>query len=630
MRKLILFLLVFVSAKVSAQVYQEMPQYGYRANRMAFDSTLQIPTVCGVPTLKSIVKANKNGAIAYDSCNARFYAYNPKTLTWTAITGGGSTDTTSLSNRINLKIDSLKRSNDSVYAYRNGTRVFQFKDSVGGGGSTPTLQQVTTQGATTTNTITVAGLNLVTGANSINVTNAGDGSFVIKNTGTSDEILNVNNGAGGYLKFGGGSGNYVQINVSNAANTTLETPSTSGTIALTSDTTNKFVNRLTRTLGKDSIIYFVGGNRFAIKDSVGTNPAPVGYYGAFQDTTTQTALVTNTAYGVKLGVTDLTNGVTVANNSKIKIANAGIYNIQFSLQLEKTGGSGNMIADIWLRKNNVNIAGTNGKIVLTGSANASPIVAAWNYVVSVSSNDSLELMWATDNLNVKIISDVATSPHPSTPSAILTVTQQSGIMAGTGISPLDTANMLSPYLRKIDTLSLSNRINLKLNISDTSTLQPKSISSYSILANNTSATANVTAQQFRDTSGVYNGTITWTGTTAPSGATNHSYRLTQVGKCVTLHIALVYASNGAALTAVTLTLPSGAPTPVQPTGLTGASSNMYPVNGQLASSANNSILSAASRGFLRNNAAGNGFDILLNFGSIAPGQLGVTVQYWTN
>jgi hypothetical protein len=134
MRKLILFLLVFASAKVSAQVYQEMPQYGYRANRMAFDSTLQIPTVCGAPTLKSVVKANKNGAIAYDSCNAIFYAYNPKTLTWTAVTGGGggSTDTTSLSNRINLKIDSLKRSNDSVYAYKNGTRFFQFKDSVGG------------------------------------------------------------------------------------------------------------------------------------------------------------------------------------------------------------------------------------------------------------------------------------------------------------------------------------------------------------------------------------------------------------------------------------------------------------------------------------------------------------------
>jgi hypothetical protein len=44
--------------------------------------------------------------------------------------GGGTTiDTTSLSNRINLKIDSLKRSNDSVYAYKNGARVFQYINS---------------------------------------------------------------------------------------------------------------------------------------------------------------------------------------------------------------------------------------------------------------------------------------------------------------------------------------------------------------------------------------------------------------------------------------------------------------------------------------------------------------------
>jgi len=575
MRKLILFLLVFVSAKVSAQVYQEMPQYGYRANRMVFDSTLQIPTVCGVPTLKSVVKTNKSGAIAYDSCNAKFYVYNPKTLTWSEVSGGGggSIDTTSLSNRINLKLN-------------------------------------------------------------------------ISDTAT---MLNP------YLR---------KI-----------------------DTTNKFVNRITRTLGNDSIIYFVGANRFAIKDSVGTNPAPVGYYGAFQDTTTQTALVTNTAYGVKLGVTDLTNGVTVANNSKIKIANAGIYNIQFSLQLEKTGGSGNMIADIWIRKNNVNLAGTNGKIVLTGSANASPIVAAWNYVVAVSSNDSLELMWATDNLNVKIISDVATSPHPSTPSAILTVTQQSGIMAGTGISPLDTANMLSPYLRKIDTLSLSNRINLKLNISDTSTmlskylrktdtatlsnrinlklnisdtatmlnpylrkidtatlsnrinlklniadtstLQPKSISSYTILANNTSATANVTAQAFRDTSGVYNGTITWTGTTAPSGATNHTYRITQIGKCVTINISLVYATNSVATTKLVATLPSGAPTPAQPTGLTSASQNIYVANAQLISSAN-ATQNLIHRTTLRNNAGNNGFEFLIDTNSGTVAQVNITCQYWTN
>lgn len=40
-------------------------------------------------------------------------------------------DTTSLSNRINLKVDSLKRSNDSVYFKRNGVWSFAYKDSLG-------------------------------------------------------------------------------------------------------------------------------------------------------------------------------------------------------------------------------------------------------------------------------------------------------------------------------------------------------------------------------------------------------------------------------------------------------------------------------------------------------------------
>ena len=71
---------------------------------MIFDSTLSIPTTCGVPTLKSNI--TKKAAIAFDSCNNKLYQYNPKTLTWSEIAGGGgSTDTTSLSNRINLKLN---------------------------------------------------------------------------------------------------------------------------------------------------------------------------------------------------------------------------------------------------------------------------------------------------------------------------------------------------------------------------------------------------------------------------------------------------------------------------------------------------------------------------------------------
>ena len=130
MRKLITILLVCFCQVSFGQVYQLMPQYGYSAPRMNFDSTLTIPTFNGVPTLKSNI--TRKGALAIDSTNGRFYFYNPKTLVWDTIKGGGaSTDTTFLSNRINTKLNivdttnafliSVSQPNDSSLTFVKGT-----------------------------------------------------------------------------------------------------------------------------------------------------------------------------------------------------------------------------------------------------------------------------------------------------------------------------------------------------------------------------------------------------------------------------------------------------------------------------------------------------------------------------
>jgi hypothetical protein len=542
---LVVLLFAFLGAFAQPSQYTPMTAQGYQMKRVKVDSTLHLPSFCGVPTLRG--SAAIDGAIAIDTCANVLYKWT-NAGGWSAITGGGgSTDTTSLSNRIdarvkytdtaamlanyltgidtislnnriNGKVDSVKRVGDSVKFYKNGVGYFAFLDSVGG--------------------------------------------------------------------------------------STIDTTSLSNRI-------NNKIDSLKRIT--DSVFAYRNGNQiFQYKDSVGTNPPPNGYYGAFQDNTTQTAASINTAYPVKFNTTDLTNGVTISNNTKIKIANAGIYNIQFSLQLEKTGGSGNMIVDIWLRKNGVNIDGTTGKVVLTGSVNASPIVAAWNYLISVSSGDSIQLMWSTNNTNVEIVAAGPTTPYPSIPSSILTVTQQSGIMAGTGINPLDTANMLLPYLRK----------------ADTTVFQRKQLAAYSFTANATNAAANGSATAFKDTSGTYTGTITWSGT-APSGTTNHSFRIVQVGRMVTVTIFLVYATNGAAVGQVILELPSGAPAVAEPPGLTGASQNMYPVLVWFSAS-NNSILSNAARGFLRNNTANTANEIIVQSSSSAPNSAHITLTYYTN
>ena len=178
----------------------------------------------------------------------------------------------------------------------------------------------------------------------------------------------------------------------------------------------------------------------------GTNTAatPLGYYGAFEDNTIQTAAAINTPYAMKFGITDLSNGITIvsdgSNLTRITIANTGVYNIQFSAQFDRTN-SGTDSVDIWLRKNGVDVPGSGGKIILTGGAAASAIIAAWNYVLNTVGGDYYQLMWSTPDTHVRLLYEAAqTSPfaHPIIPSVILTVTQQSGIMAGTGITAINS------------------------------------------------------------------------------------------------------------------------------------------------------------------------------------------------
>lgn len=143
-------------------------------------------------------------------------------------------------------------------------------------------------------------------------------------------------------------------------------------------------------------------------------------YGAFCDTTTQTAAAINTAYGMKFNTTDLSSGVYVgAPTSRVYVDTNGIYNIQFSAQIDKTSG-GTGLLWIWLRKNGVNVARSATQIRIQG--NDAETVAAWNFLLSMNASDYFELMWEVDTTDIQLLSDVATAVHPAVPSVILTVT----------------------------------------------------------------------------------------------------------------------------------------------------------------------------------------------------------------
>jgi len=144
--------------------------------------------------------------------------------------------------------------------------------------------------------------------------------------------------------------------------------------------------------------------------------------GAFQSDVTQSGSA-NVSQSMNFEVTDISEGVSIASNSRITLANAGTYNIQFSVQVDRVSGSGTDTVHIWLKKNGTNVDKSAGAITIAGSAAEAKTVAAWNYVVNAAANDYYELVWQSTDTNIQLINQAATGNIPSTPSIILTVTQ---------------------------------------------------------------------------------------------------------------------------------------------------------------------------------------------------------------
>jgi hypothetical protein len=149
-------------------------------------------------------------------------------------------------------------------------------------------------------------------------------------------------------------------------------------------------------------------------------------YGSFYDTTDQTAADTTTAYVIGLNSTTYSNGVTIDAGTKVMVAFRGAYNIQFSIQLKNTTNSSQDV-DIWFRKNGTDIPDSNSRFGIPARASSgdpSHTIAALNFIVELTVNDYVELVWRTSDVGVVIEQyPVDTSPdRPATPSIILTTT----------------------------------------------------------------------------------------------------------------------------------------------------------------------------------------------------------------
>ena len=259
-----------------------------------------------------------------------------------------------------------------------------------------------------------------------------------------DDNLEINDINGKPKTTGGGGGGVTSVGTTGLIS---GGPITStGTIS-TSMNTNKLVGR--STVGSGIMEEITVGPGLTLSAGTLTNtatPTPLGYYGAWQDDLIQTAAASNTGYAMIYRVADITpSGISIVNNgsgnpTRITFANTGIYNIQFSSQFQNLANSPQDVT-VWLRKNGTDVTGSSGVVGMEARKNPGDpyhTIVGWNYVLSVVAGEYYELVWSTtDHTNVEMHSYAAGSPPPSAASVILTVTQQSGIMAGTGMTALN-------------------------------------------------------------------------------------------------------------------------------------------------------------------------------------------------
>ena len=156
-------------------------------------------------------------------------------------------------------------------------------------------------------------------------------------------------------------------------------------------------------------------------------------YGSFADTTDQTTTA-NTATVMTFNTTDFANGVSIVTSgglaSRFTVANAGIYNFQWSGQFQNSDSQLHDAA-IWIRKNGTDVVGSSGYISVPNSHGGidGHGIYGWNFLFSLAANDYIELWWETDNAAVTIQAYPAgTSPvKPSTSSLVATMTFVSAV-----------------------------------------------------------------------------------------------------------------------------------------------------------------------------------------------------------
>ena len=128
---------------------------------------------------------------------------------------------------------------------------------------------------------------------------------------------------------------------------------------------------------------------------------------------------------MRLNSTAEANGINNDASTQINFLYSGVYNIQFSAQFQKTS-NGHSDYDVWLRKNGNDVVWSNTQVTLIKSSGTNPYgVASWNFMLSLNSNDYIQLMWSSSDttVNIAALGTQSAPLRPEVPSVIFTAQQ---------------------------------------------------------------------------------------------------------------------------------------------------------------------------------------------------------------
>ena len=155
-----------------------------------------------------------------------------------------------------------------------------------------------------------------------------------------------------------------------------------------------------------------------LQGDTGPSSSGTNVYGSFYDTTTQTVLGVNTATVLQYNTTLYSQGISITGSppTRITVAEAGVYEIAYSIQFDQTGGSVHT-ATIWARINGSDVIDSASQIAINGqNGETLPFVS---YIFTLSAGQYVEFVFSATDANVSATYFPAIPPAPAIPSIII-------------------------------------------------------------------------------------------------------------------------------------------------------------------------------------------------------------------